>query len=68
MIIEMKNEWILCPVCKSKTRVNGVDEITTPQIRIDDRADFNSNRRFYHLYFILFVFVFPSWTGILDYY
>ena len=26
---------------------HGVDE-TTPQIRIDDRADFNSNRRFYH--------------------
>lgn len=21
MIIEMKDEWILCPVCKSKTRV-----------------------------------------------
>ena len=25
----------------------GVDEATTPQIRTDDRADFNSNRRFY---------------------
>ena len=29
-------------------REHGVDETTTPQIRIDDRADFNSNRRFYH--------------------
>ena len=25
----------------------GVDEATTPQIRTDDGADFNSNRRFY---------------------
>jgi len=25
-----------------------VDETTTPQIRTGDRADFNSNRRFYH--------------------
>ena len=22
MKIEMKDEWVLCPVCKSKTRVN----------------------------------------------
>ena len=29
-------------------REHGVDEATTPQIRTDDRADFNSNRRFYH--------------------
>ena len=29
-------------------REHGVDETTTPQIRIDDRADFNSNRRFFH--------------------
>ena len=29
-------------------REHGVDETTTPQIRTDDRADFNSNRRFYH--------------------
>ena len=28
-------------------REHGVDETTTPQIRIDDRVDFNSNRRFY---------------------
>ncbi len=27
---------------------HGVDENTIEQIRIDDRADFNSNRRFYH--------------------
>ena len=26
----------------------GVDEVTIEQIRIADRADFNSNRRFYH--------------------
>ena len=25
----------------------GIDEAVTPQIRTDDRADFNSNRRFY---------------------
>ena len=29
-------------------REHGVDENTTPQIRIDDRVDFNSNRRFFH--------------------
>ncbi len=29
-------------------REHGVDETTIEQIRIDDRADFNSNRRFYH--------------------
>ena len=29
-------------------REHGVDETTTPQIRTDDKADFNSNRRFYH--------------------
>ena len=29
-------------------REHGVDEATIEQIRIDDRADFNSNRRFYH--------------------
>lgn len=29
-------------------REHGVDEDTIRQIRIDDRADFNSNRRFYH--------------------
>ncbi len=29
-------------------REHGIDENTTPQIRTDDRADFNSNRRFYH--------------------
>ncbi|MEY8390418.1 sigma-70 family RNA polymerase sigma factor [Lachnospiraceae bacterium 45-W7] len=29
-------------------REHGIDEATIEQIRIDDRADFNSNRRFYH--------------------
>ena len=29
-------------------REHGVDEDMIEQIRIDDRADFNSNRRFYH--------------------
>ncbi len=29
-------------------REHGVDETTTPQIRTDDRVDFDSNRRFYH--------------------
>ncbi len=29
-------------------REHGVDENTIEQIRTDDRADFNSNRRFYH--------------------
>ena len=29
-------------------REHGVDEATIEQIRIDDRAEFNSNRRFYH--------------------
>ena len=29
-------------------REHGVDETTIEQIRIDDSADFNSNRRFYH--------------------
>ena len=29
-------------------REHGVDEDTIRQIRINDRADFNSNRRFYH--------------------
>ena len=27
----------------------GVDEVTIEQIRIADRADFNSNRRFYQI-------------------
>ena len=29
-------------------REHGVDETTIEQIRVDDRSDFNSNRRFYH--------------------
>lgn len=33
---------------KKVLREHGVDEATIEQIRIDDRADFNSNRRFYH--------------------
>ena len=32
---------------KKILRECGVDEATTPQIRTDDRADCNSNRRFY---------------------
>ena len=40
----------------ASTREHGVDETTTPQIRIDDRADFNSNRRFYHwTYRVLYI-------------
>ena len=33
---------------KKILREHGVDENTIEQIRTDDRADFNSNRRFYH--------------------
>ncbi len=29
-------------------REHGVDKTTIEQIRTDDRADFNFNRRFYH--------------------
>ena len=42
-------KWLIWKEAEEKIlREHGVDETTTPQIRIDDRADFNSNRRFYH--------------------
>ena len=37
----------------------GVDEVTIEQIRIADRADFNSNRRFYCVSSTLFLFRCP---------
>ena len=46
-------KWRIWKEAEEKVlREHGVDEATIEQIRIDDRADFNSNRRFYH------------WTGI----
>ncbi len=42
-------KWLIWKEAEKKIlREHGVDETTTPQIRTDDRADFNSNRRFYH--------------------
>ena len=42
-------KWLIWKEAEEKKlREHGVDETTTPQIRTDDRADFNSNRRFYH--------------------
>ena len=42
-------KWLIWKEAEEKIlREHGVDETTTPQIRTDDRADFNSNRRFYH--------------------
>ena len=42
-------KWLIWKEAVEKIlREHGVDETTTPQIRTDDRADFNSNRRFYH--------------------
>ena len=42
-------KWLIWKEAEEKIlREHGVDETTTQQIRIDDRADFNSNRRFYH--------------------
>ena len=43
-------KWRIWKEAEEKVlREHGVDEATIEQIRIDDRADFNSNRRFYHL-------------------
>ncbi len=42
-------KWLIWKEAEEKIlREHGVEETTTPQIRTDDRADFNSNRRFYH--------------------
>ena len=42
-------KWRIWKEAEEKVlREQGVDEATIEQIRIDDRADFNSNRRFYH--------------------
>lgn len=42
-------KWRIWKEAKEKIlREHGVDEDTIRQICIDDRADFNSNRRFYH--------------------
>lgn len=42
-------KWRIWKEAEEKVlREHGVDETTIEQIRIDDRADFNSNRRFYH--------------------
>lgn len=45
-------KWRIWKEAEEKVlREHGVDEATIEQIRIDDRADFNSNRRFYHYSF-----------------
>ena len=42
-------KWLIWKEAEEKIlREHGVDENTIEQIRTDDRADFNSNRRFYH--------------------
>lgn len=42
-------KWLIWKEAEEKIlREYGVDEITIERIRTDDRADFNSNRRFYH--------------------
>lgn len=42
-------KWRIWKEAEEKVlREHGMDEDTIGQIRIDDRADFNSNRRFYH--------------------
>ncbi len=42
-------KWLIWKEAEEKILwEHGGDETTTPQIRTDDRADFNSNRRFYH--------------------
>lgn len=42
-------KWRIWKEAEEKVlREHGVDEATIEQIRIDDRADFNSNRWFYH--------------------
>ena len=41
-------KWLIWKEAEEKIlREHGVDENTIEQIRTDDRADFNSNRRFY---------------------
>ena len=43
-----EGKWRIWKEAEEKVlRECGVDEATIEQIRIDDRADFNSNRRFY---------------------
>ena len=42
-------KWLIWKEAEEKIlQEHGIDEITIEQIRTDDRADFNSNRRFYH--------------------
>ena len=42
-------KWRIWKEAEEKVlREHGVDEATIEQIRTDDRADFNSNTRFYH--------------------
>ena len=42
-------KWRIWKEAEEKVlRECGVDEVIIEQIRTDDRADFNSNRRFYH--------------------
>ena len=42
-------KWLIWKEAEEKIlREHGVDETTIEQIRTDDRADFNSNRWFYH--------------------
>ena len=44
-----ERKWRIWKEAEEKVlRECGVDEATIEQIRTDDRADFNSNRRFYH--------------------
>ena len=43
-----ERKWRIWKEAEEKIlRECGIDEAVTPQIRTDDRADFNSNRRFY---------------------
>ena len=44
-----ERKWRIWKEAEEKVlRECGVDEAVIEQIRLDDRADFNSNRRFYH--------------------
>ncbi|MDE6233559.1 MAG: sigma-70 family RNA polymerase sigma factor [Lachnospiraceae bacterium] len=44
-----ERKWRIWKEAEEKVlRECGVDETVIEQIRLDDRADFNSNRRFYH--------------------
>ena len=48
MICNVRRKWRIWKEAEEKLlRECGVDEATIEQIRTDDRADFNSNRRFY---------------------